>query len=106
LLDYYAGVSGKINKNLSLDGTFHLFNSEFSGKNSKGIAFGRNLGSELDIIINYKLNSWTNIQGGWCTYFTNNNTLAAKSITTSATIPSIRTPQWAYVMFTIKPKFL
>lgn len=106
LLDYYAGVTGKINKALSIDGTFHLFNSEFSGKNSKGIAFGKDLGSELDIIVNYKLNSWTNIQGGWCTYFSNNNTLAAKSITTSATIPSVRTPQWAYVMFTIKPKFL
>jgi len=106
LLDYYAGVTGKINKALSIDGTFHLFNSEFSGKNSKGIAFGKDLGSELDIIVNYKLNSWTNIQGGWCTYFSNNNTLAAKSITTSATIPAVRTPQWAYVMFTIKPKFL
>jgi len=106
LLDYYGGVTGKINKDLSVSGTYLLFNSEFSGKNSKGIAFGKNLGSEFDLLVNYKLNTWTNVQAGWCTYFTNNNTLAAKSIITSTTIPAIRTPQWAYLMFTIKPKFL
>ncbi|MDR3653743.1 MAG: alginate export family protein [Paludibacter sp.] len=106
LLDYYAGVTGKIGKNLSLTGTYHLFNSEFSGKNSKGIAFGKDLGSEFDLIVNYKLNTWTSVQAGWCTYFTTNNTLVAKNIITSATIPAIRTPQWAYVMFSIKPKFL
>jgi hypothetical protein len=107
LLDYYAGVSGKIDKNLSLEGTFHLFNSEYSGKNKKNIAFGKDLGSEFDFIVNYKLNPWTMIQAGWCTYFTNNNTLIAKDMMNSATVkPSIRTPQWAYVMFTIKPKFL
>lgn len=107
LLDYYAGVSGKIDKNLSLEGTFHLFNSEYSGKNKKNIAFGKDLGSEFDFIVNYKLNPWTMIQAGWCTYFTNNNTLIAKDMMNSATVkPAIRTPQWAYVMFTIKPKFL
>lgn len=107
LLDYYAGVSGKINKNLSLDGTFHLFNSEFAGKNKKNIAFGKDLGSEFDFIVNYKLNTWTMVQGGWCTYFENRNLLVAKDIVTSATVtPAIRTPQWAYVMLTIKPAFL
>ena len=33
LLDYYGGVTGKIGKNLSLEGAFHVFNTEFSGKN-------------------------------------------------------------------------
>ena len=107
LLDYYAGVSGKINKNLSLEGTFHLFDSEYSGLNKKKIAFGKDLGSELDIVINYKLNTWSTVQAGWSTYFANNNTLVAKDIITSASaIPATRTPQWAYVMLTIKPTFL
>jgi len=107
LLDYYAGVTSKISKDLSLDGTFHIFNSEYSGKNKKNIAFGKDLGSEFDLIVNYKLNSWTTIQGGWCTYFENRNTLVAKDIVTSATVtPSVRTPQWAYVMFTVRPTFL
>ena len=107
LLDYYAGVNGKINKDLSLEGTFHLFNSEYSGVNKKKIAFGKDLGSELDLVVNYKLNTWTNVQAGWSTYFANNNTLISKDIMNSATVtPATRTPQWAYIMLTIKPVFL
>ena len=107
LLDYYAGVSGKINKDLSLEGTFHFFDSEYSGVNKKKIAFGKDLGTELDVVVNYKLNTWTSVQAGWSTYFTNNNTLISKDIMNSATVvPATRTPQWAYVMFTIKPVFL
>jgi len=106
LLDYYAGVTGKIGKDLSISGTYHLFNSEFSGKNKKGISFSKDLGSEFDLTINYKLNTWTSVQGGWSTYFINSNVLIAKDMMNSATAPVIRTPQWAYVMFTIRPTFL
>jgi len=107
LLDYYVGAAGKINKDLSLEGTFHLFDSEYSGKNKKNIAFGKNLGSELDLVVNYKLNTWTAVQAGWSTYFANYNTLVSKDLITSTTVsPVIRTPQWAYVMLTIKPVFL
>ena len=106
LLDYYGSATAKIGTKLSLEGDYHIFNSEFSGKNKKGIAFGKDLGSEFDLLVTYKLNPWTSVQGGYCRYFSNNNTLAAKDITTTATVPAIRTPQWAYVMFTIKPTFL
>jgi len=105
LLDYYGGVIGQIGKKLSLEGSYHVFNSEYGGKNKKGIEFDKNLGSELDLIATYKLNNWTSIQAGYCRYFSNYNTIAAKDIVTSATVtPDIRTPQWGYIMFTIKPK--
>jgi len=106
LLDYYAGVTGKIGKDLSINGTYHLFNSEFSGKNKKGISFSKDLGSEFDLTLNYKLNAWATVQGGWSTYFINSNVLIAKDMMNSTTAPIIRTPQWAYVMFTIRPTFL
>lgn len=107
LLDYYSCVTGKINKNLSIEGGFHVFNTEYAGKNKKGIAYEKNIGSEFDLLMTYKLNMWTTIQGGYCHYFSNNNTLIAKDIVTSvATIPAVRSPQWAYVMFCIKPTFL
>ncbi len=107
LLDYYGGVTGKISKDLSLAGTYHIFNSEYAGKNKKGIDFGKDLGSEIDLVANYKLNTWATVQAGWSMYFANNNTLISKDLMNSATVvPAIRTPQWAYVMFTIKPKFL
>jgi len=106
LLDFYTSITGKAGKNLSLEGGFHLFNAEFSGKNKKNIEFDRDLGSELDILATYKLNSWTTVQGGYCRYFANDNTLIAKNmVTTAGAIPGINTPQFAYVMFTIKPTF-
>jgi len=107
LLDYYATVSGKIGKSLTVEGTYHIFNSEYAGKNSTKVAFDKDLGSEFDLTATYKLNSWSTIQGGYSRYFTTKNTLIAKNIITSTvTNPAISTPQWAYVMFTIKPKFL
>ena len=107
LLDYYGGITGKIGKSLSVGGTYHIFNSEYAGKNKKGIAFGKDLGSEIDLTVNYKLNTWSTIQAGWSTYFTNHNTLIAKDMMNSATVvPVTRTPEWAYVMFIIKPAFL
>lgn len=106
LIDYYGSATAKIGTKLSLEAAYHIFDTEFSGKNKKGIAFGKDLGSEFDFIATYKLNAWTAVQGGYCRYFSNNNTLAAKDITTSTTVSAIRTPQWAYVMFTIKPTFL
>jgi len=96
LLDFYGTVTGKVGNALTLEGDFHVFNSEFLGSN-----FGRDLGSEIDFQASYKLNSWSTIQGGYSKYFTNSNTLIAKKITTDT-----RGAQWAYVMFTIKPTFL
>jgi hypothetical protein len=107
LLDYYGTVTGKIGKSLTVEGTYHIFNSEYAGKNSTKVAFDKDLGSEFDLTATYKLNSWSTIQGGYSRYFTTKNTLIAKNIITSTvTNPAISTPQWAYIMFTIKPKFL
>jgi hypothetical protein len=107
LLDYYGSVTGKIGKKLTFEGGYHVFNAEYAGKNAKKIDFGKDLGAEFDLLVTYKLNSWTSLQGGYCRYFLNNNTLIAKDLVTTAnTYPAIRTPQWAYVMFTIKPTFL
>ena len=59
---------------------------------------GKDIGSELDFLVTYKINSWSTVQGGYCHYFDTKNTLIAKSISTTA---DIRSPQWAYVMFRI-----
>jgi hypothetical protein len=107
LLDYYGTVTAKVVKSLTLEGTYHVFNSEYAGKNSTKIAFGKDLGSEFDFVTTYKLNSWTTLQGGYSRYFTTKNTLVAKNIiTNTVTNPKVSSPQWAYVMFTIKPTFL
>jgi hypothetical protein len=102
LLDYYGGVTGKIGTKWSLEGALHLFHSEMAGQNKKKVAFGKDLGSELDLVVNYKLNPVTVLQAGWCTYFQNSNTLIAKDVAAST---KVHAPQWAYVMLTIKPTF-
>jgi len=102
LLDFYGGISAKISKNLSMDGVFHQFRTDKSLKNG-GVSVGTDLGSELDWMCNYKMNPQTVLQVGWCSYFITDNTLLAKGIAANA---KVRTPQWAYVMLTIKPSFL
>ena len=101
LLDYYAGLTAKVNKKLSIEGTFHLFNTDkqlISGTEE----IGKDLGSELDFTLNYKMNAQTALQAGWSSYFMTDNALVAKSITAGT---KTRTPQWAYIMLTIKPTF-
>lgn len=106
LLDYYGNMTCKVSNKLSLEGAYHIFYSEFAGKNKKGIDFGKDLGSEFDFLATYKLNSWASVQGGYSAYFKTDNTIIAKDIATSATMPDVRMPQFAYIAFTIKPTFL
>ncbi len=102
LRDYYSGFTSKINSNLNFEASFHLFESDKDQTYNK-VNNGRSLGSEIDLLVNYKLNEWSSVEGGWSKYFTVANTLASKAIATNADISN---PQWAYLMFTIKPSFL
>ncbi len=97
LLDFYGGFSPKISRTLNGDVVYHLFQTDKALSNG-----GKKLGSELDLILNYKLNAQSMFQAGWCWYFTNDNTLLAKKMAAGTKINS---PQWAYVMLTIKTTF-
>jgi len=97
LLDYYGGLTSKCGKTLGLEATYHLFQTD--KKLSTG---GKDLGSELDLIVNYKVNAQSTLQAGWCCYFKTDNTLVAKKIATGT---DVNFPKWAYVMLTIKPTF-
>ncbi|MDD3321986.1 MAG: alginate export family protein [Paludibacter sp.] len=106
LLDYYASATAKVNKVIDLEGAYHVFNAEYAGKNKKGIAFEKDLGSEMDLLLTYNMNKITCIQAGYCCYFANNNTLIAKDLVSSTTIPDSRFAQWGYIMISFKPTFL
>lgn len=97
LLDYYGGVSGKVTSKTALEAAYHIFNTD--KKLSSG---GKDLGSELDLTMKYKMNPITTMQVGWSAYFKTDNTLVAKKIAAGT---DARFPQWAYVMLTIKPTF-
>ena len=64
-------------------------------------AVQKNLGSEVDMVLNYKLSPETAIQFAWCGYFVNDG---AKMLKFKSTTTGIKFPQYAFVMLTIKPQ--
>lgn len=101
LINYFGGVNLKFNKRLSSDITYYAF-SLAKGMKSGTKDVPKNLGSELDIVLNYKLSAETAVQFAWCGYFVTDGTkmLKNKPVTLEA-----KFPQYAYVMLTIKPQF-
>lgn len=97
LIDFYGGLNPKFGKSWNAEATYHLFRTDKALSNGK-----KELGSELDLIVNGKLNAQTQLQMGWCCYFANDNTLLAKKMAAGS---KTNFPQWAYVMLTIKPTF-
>jgi hypothetical protein len=62
----------------------------------------KNLGSEVDIALNYKFSPETAIQFAWCGYFVTDGTQMLKYKSTTI---DTKFPQYAYLMLTIKPPF-
>ncbi len=98
LSNIYGGAGYKFNKKLKINAMYYLFSlaEDMSGVDSK------DLGSELDITLDYKLSAETALQLGWSTYFTTESSEILKKQTSVDT----QFPQYAYLMLTIKPKFL
>lgn len=105
LKDFYFGIVSKPVKNLSAELTYHLFSlkSEFqyTKKDKTKEVLSRDLGSEADFTILYKLSKETTVQAGYSMYFKNDN--AEKVLKTYGA--KNKAPQWAYLMLTIRPNF-
>ncbi|HOO84702.1 MAG TPA: alginate export family protein [Prolixibacteraceae bacterium] len=100
LINCFGGTSAKLGKRLSSNITLYSFMLDkpmtISSSEVKG-----SIGSELDIVFNYKMSAATAIQFAWCGYFANDNTNFLKFKTTDV---STKFPQFAYVMLTVKMK--
>jgi hypothetical protein len=98
LRDLYGGITFKPNTKFNIDATFHTFSvtKKLPSTDKKA------LGSEIDITANYTISPQLSLQGGWSSYFKNEQTDILKKQTGIDT----RFPQWAYVMLSFKPKFL
>lgn len=97
LLDVFAGLSAK-HERLGADVVFHLFRSQHELRTPGCV--GSDLGSELDLTVQFKLVPDVTIEGGWSTYLCNDNTMAIKGVAGQST----RFAHWAYVSLTIKPQ--
>lgn len=97
LVDFNLGVTAKLTPKFDADATFHHFSTskEISSIGKK------NIGSEIDLTLNYTVNQLFSLQGGWSAYFTTKGTEVLKKKTDVNT----RFPQWAYIQVTFKPVF-
>ena len=100
LINYFGGLSLKLTKKLSSDITYYGYRLA-KGMNVGTVAVQKNLGSELDLVVNYKFSPETAIQFAWCSYFVTNGT---KMLKYKSTTVDTKFPQYAYLMLTIKPQ--
>lgn len=101
LINYFGGVNLKLSKKLSSDITYYAFQLA-KEMNIGSTQVRKNIGSELDIALNYKFSTEAAIQFAWCGYFVTNGTKILKYKSTKV---ETKFPQYAYIMLTIKPQF-
>lgn len=101
LIDYYCVLNSQLAARFSTEVTAHLFYFDKDFIYSK-VAVEKNLGTELDLTIKYNISKEIAFQGGSSMYFNSGSTSKYYKINGV----DIRTPQWAYVMVTVKPNFL
>jgi len=100
LVNYFGGIQGKITSKLSTDITFNLFNIAQDMIVGQRV-LGKNLGHELDLVLNYRISKEIALQAGYCRYFNSNSTADYFKVSEVG----LHQSQWAYLMLTITPKF-
>ncbi len=100
LFNYFGGADLKFTNKFCSKITFYGF-SLAKEMNVSNQQVQKNIGSELDIVFDYKFSEETTIQFAWCGYFITDGTRLLKFNSTQV---STKFPQFAYLMFTFKPK--
>lgn len=98
LMDLNAGLGIMVTAKLKFDLKSHLFgfHEDFYYKKEKT---NKNLGSEIDLTVNYTISKEIALQAGYSKYFTND--ASEKYFKVSGI--DVHVPQWAYIMMTIRP---
>ncbi len=87
---------------------FHLFSIDKDMKKADATLIDKNLGNEIDLLINYNMNKFTNIELGYSVMNTTKSMAFAKGqATTDAAADTYRkTGNWFYAMIRFTPDFL
>jgi hypothetical protein len=94
--DYMLKAEYKFTKDLLLQGDYHWFFLAAKGKYSD-----QNLGSELDLTLQWKFLKDATLQAGYSFYLVSDSFEKWKGVYNQA----IKFPQFAYLMITVKPTF-
>ena len=92
----------------SLGVDLHAFQLNKSMKKADGSAIGKNLGKEVDFLVNYNMNKFTNIEFGYSVMKATNNMPFAKAQASTDLVAATfdKTATWAYLMLKFTPDFL
>lgn len=90
---------------------YHNFRSDGALRVGNNTSFTKDLGHEIDVVVNYTVNKFVTAELGYSKYFgATESTQLAKGQTIAATgmpNPNVRkSADWAYAMITIRPDFL
>ncbi|HTE09336.1 MAG TPA: alginate export family protein [Chitinophagaceae bacterium] len=86
----------------------HHFSLNKEMVKSDGSQLGKNLGNEIDLVLNYNINRFANIELGYSMMFASSNMTFAKgqAVTDAAAVTYRKTGAWLYAMLKITPDFL
>ncbi|MEO6548572.1 MAG: alginate export family protein [Ferruginibacter sp.] len=86
---------------------FHLFSTQKDMKKADGTFIDKKLGNELDFLVNYNMNRFTNIEVGYSVMNASNSMAFAKGQATTdlAADAYKKTGNWCYLMLRFTPDF-
>jgi hypothetical protein len=92
---------------LSLGVDYHSFAVNKATTKADGSLIGKDLGNEIDIILNYNMNKFTNVELGYSVMMASDNMPFAKGQATTdvAAATFNKTGTWFYAMINIRPDF-
>jgi len=88
---------------LQVGADFHTFALNTATKKADGTLLGTNLGNEIDLLVNYQMNKFTNVELGYSVMMATDNMSIAKG--QDQTLTYDKTGTWAYLMVKITPDF-
>ena len=93
---------------LSIGVDYHSFALNKATLKGDGTLLGTDLGNEVDFLLNYNMNKFTNIELGYSVMMATDNMAFAKGqATTDVTAKTFdKTGTWLYLMINIRPDFL
>jgi len=101
LYNYFFKIKYKPKDNLTLTLDLHQFDAGNRVSDGKGGTMKKDLGSEVDFVVNYGLTRAVSFELGY-SMMSGSSTLAALKGVTNAELD----PQWAYLMIILRPNFL
>jgi hypothetical protein len=95
-------------KTLTVGVDYHHFSLNKEMKKADGSAIGKELGNEMDVVMNYAMNKFTNVElGGSMMFATANMPFAkAQAVTDAVADTHRKTGSWLYLMLRFTPDLL